>query len=162
MDSCDQIVQPLSQALPHFHVELARSQGASKGPIVGPGLSSWTILLDRLQAQFVVLLIKDCQILPWRNRQLQARRVFTLFKIRNYAPTLRDSHEANKRNYQQILWLYGEDEQVVEVGASNIFFVFKTANSNVKEIVTPDLEDLVLPGVTRDSILVHFGVTFSN
>ena len=40
------------------------------------------------------------------------------------------------------------------MGASNIFFVFKTDDPNVKEIVTPDLEDLILPGVTRDSIIV--------
>ena len=79
--------------------------------------------------------------------------------FRNYAPTLKSSQNANKKNYQQILWLYGEDEQVVEVGASNIFFVAKTEDPNVKEIITPDLEDLILPGVTRDSIIVRFAIT---
>ena len=54
--------------------------------------------------------------------------------------------------YQQVLWLY--KGQVVEVGASNIFFIFKDGSSGEIEIVTPELEDLILPGVTRDSILV--------
>jgi len=55
--------------------------------------------------------------------------------------------------YQQVLWLY--KDQVVEVGASNIFFIFKDKASGEIEVVTPALEDLILPGVTRDSILVH-------
>jgi len=48
------------------------------------------------------------------------------------------------------------DDQVIEVGASNIFFVFKDNKSGVIEVATPELEDLILPGVTRDSILVYF------
>jgi branched-chain amino acid aminotransferase len=63
--------------------------------------------------------------------------------------------DANNKGHQQVLWLYG-DKKIIEVGASNIFFVFKSKNGNGKkaEIVTPDLEDLILPGVTRDSIIV--------
>jgi branched-chain amino acid aminotransferase len=45
------------------------------------------------------------------------------------------------------------DEQIIEVGASNIFFVFKNSDGEI-EIVTPALEDLILPGITRDSIIV--------
>lgn len=41
---------------------------------------------------------------------------------------------------------------MLEVGSSNIFFVFKDKHGI--EVATPDLEDLVLPGITRDSILV--------
>ena len=52
-----------------------------------------------------------------------------------------------------MLWLYGNE--IIEVGASNIFFVFKASN-NKTEIVTPELKDLILPGITRDSIIVHF------
>jgi len=55
------------------------------------------------------------------------------------------------QGHQQALWLLGN--KIIEVGSSNIFFVF---NDNGKiEIVTPALEDLILPGVTRDSILVN-------
>jgi branched-chain amino acid aminotransferase len=56
-----------------------------------------------------------------------------------------------KKGHQQALWLY--DNQVVEVGSSNIFFAFKDKSGQI-EIATPALEDLILPGVTRDSILV--------
>eukprot|EP00919_Chromeraceae_sp_WS-2016_P020175 GHVR01048048.1.p1 GENE.GHVR01048048.1~~GHVR01048048.1.p1 ORF type:complete len:120 (+),score=6.82 GHVR01048048.1:370-729(+) len=68
----------------------------------------------------------------------------------NYGPTLDLTKQSIKRGYQQILWLY--ENKIIEAGASNIFFVFKGKNGK-KEIVTPDLEDLILPGVTRDSIL---------
>lgn len=54
--------------------------------------------------------------------------------------------------YQQVLWLY--NDQIVEVGASNIFFIFKDSKTGEIEVATPDLEDLILPGITRDSILV--------
>ena len=49
------------------------------------------------------------------------------------------------------MWLYGNE--IIEAGTSNIFFIFKGKNGK-KEIVTPDLRDLILPGVTRDSIIV--------
>ena len=51
-----------------------------------------------------------------------------------------------------MLWLY--DDKVIEVGSSNIFFVFKDKSGEI-EVATPELEDLVLPGITRDSILVR-------
>jgi branched-subunit amino acid aminotransferase/4-amino-4-deoxychorismate lyase len=35
--------------------------------------------------------------------------------------------DANKKGHQQVLWLYG-DKKIIEVGASNIFFVFKSKN----------------------------------
>lgn len=70
---------------------------------------------------------------------------------RNYSPTLVASKSVASRGHHQVLWLL--EDQVIEVGASNIFFVFKGKGGEV-EIATPDLEDLILPGVTRDSILV--------
>lgn len=63
-------------------------------------------------------------------------------------------NEANRKGHHQVLWLYGDE--IIEVGASNIFFVFKAAN-NKTEIVTPELKDLILPGITRDSIIVSLG-----
>lgn len=74
------------------------------------------------------------------------------FKIGgNYAPTLQASSNVAQKGHQQALWLLGN--KIIEVGSSNIFFVF---NDNGKiEIVTPALEDLILPGVTRDSILAY-------
>ena len=39
----------------------------------------------------------------------------------NYAPTLHVQKEAAKRGLQQVLWLYGDDHALTEVGAMNIF-----------------------------------------
>ena len=58
-----------------------------------------------------------------------------------------------KAGHHQVLWLYGDE--VIEAGTSNVFFVFKGSRNDGKiEIVTPALRDLILPGVTRDSIMV--------
>lgn len=59
--------------------------------------------------------------------------------------------QANEKGHHQVLWLYGDD--IIEVGASNIFFVFK-GKGNKTEVITPELKDLILPGITRDSIIV--------
>ena len=60
---------------------------------------------------------------------------------------------AAKHNCHQALWLYGPDEEITEVGAMNIFAVFKQENGK-KELVTPPLDSgLILPGVTRRSVL---------
>ena len=39
----------------------------------------------------------------------------------NYAPTIRVQREAIEKGLQQVLWLYGEDQQLTEVGTMNIF-----------------------------------------
>ncbi|CAG0903413.1 unnamed protein product, partial [Cyprideis torosa] len=44
----------------------------------------------------------------------------------NYAPTIMVQKEAEKAGAQQILWLFGEDHQLTEVGTMNIFLHFKT------------------------------------
>jgi branched-chain amino acid aminotransferase len=65
-------------------------------------------------------------------------------------PTLK----AKKKGFTQILWLY--EGRVGEVGTSNIFFVLK-GKDGVKELITPELDGLILPGITRDSIIVSNG-----
>ena len=51
------------------------------------------------------------------------------------------------------MWLFGEDQQLTEIGTMNIF-VYLLNDKNEKELITPPLEDgLILPGITRDSIL---------
>lgn len=73
----------------------------------------------------------------------------------NYAPTIHPSQQAAKaHNCSQVLWLFGEDHQVTEVGAMNIFFAIKNAKTGETELITPPLtRGDILPGVTRDSIL---------
>lgn len=39
----------------------------------------------------------------------------------NYAPTIQIQKEASAQGLQQVLWLYGEDHQITEVGTMNIF-----------------------------------------
>lgn len=39
----------------------------------------------------------------------------------NYGPTIAVQNEAVKRGCQQVLWLYGEQEEITEVGTMNLF-----------------------------------------
>ncbi|RWS24970.1 branched-chain-amino-acid aminotransferase: cytosolic-like protein [Leptotrombidium deliense] len=71
----------------------------------------------------------------------------------NYAPTIAIQKENEKLGYQQIIWLFGDDHQLTEVGAMNLF-VFLINENGEKELVTPPLDDgIILPGVTRISLL---------
>lgn len=68
----------------------------------------------------------------------------------NYAASLLVSEEANQQGYAQVLWLDAiSGRYVEEVGAMNICFVYEG-----KRIVTPPLTGSILPGITRDSIIV--------
>ena len=48
------------------------------------------------------------------------------------------------------MWLWKDN--ILEVGTSNIFIYWKNSDGEL-EVVTPDLTNLILPGVTRDSVL---------
>lgn len=50
------------------------------------------------------------------------------------------------------MWLYGDDDQVTEAGTMNIFVVVKNDDGDL-ELITPPLNGLILPGITRASIL---------
>ena len=71
----------------------------------------------------------------------------------NYAPTMKPGAEAMKKGYSQILWVFGEDHHVTEVGSMNVFFLFEKEDGS-KELATPPLtRGDILPGVTRQSII---------
>ncbi|PVU94552.1 hypothetical protein BB560_005929 [Smittium megazygosporum] len=70
----------------------------------------------------------------------------------NYAPGMYPQFLANQKGYQQILWLFGKDNHVSEAGTMNAF-VFWVNEQGVLELLTPELDGTILPGVTRDSIL---------
>lgn len=70
----------------------------------------------------------------------------------NYGPTIAVQDEALKRGCQQVLWLYGPKEEITEVGTMNLF-IYWTNDKGKKELVTPPLDGLILPGVTRQSLL---------
>ncbi|MDR1019853.1 MAG: branched-chain amino acid aminotransferase [Synergistaceae bacterium] len=66
----------------------------------------------------------------------------------NYAASLKSQEEAHRAGYSQVLWLDGvERKYIEEVGGMNIFFVIGG------EVVTPELNGSILPGVTRMSVI---------
>ena len=66
----------------------------------------------------------------------------------NYAASLFASEQAKKAGYAQVLWLDGiERKYIEEVGAMNIFFCIND------ELITPELNGSILPGITRDSVI---------
>ncbi|KAK3893274.1 hypothetical protein Pcinc_002906 [Petrolisthes cinctipes] len=70
----------------------------------------------------------------------------------NYGPTLEVQRYAEAKGLHQVLWLFGPEHRITEVGAMNIF-IFLDKGNGEKELVTPPLDGLILPGVTRDSLL---------
>lgn len=72
----------------------------------------------------------------------------------NYAPTIQVQKQAEKMGLQQVLWLFGEDAKLTEVGTMNIFLSVRNTSTGKLHLITPPLNDgLILPGITRDSIL---------
>jgi len=72
----------------------------------------------------------------------------------NYAPTLWTQEMAEKSGCHQCLWLVGDDEEITEVGAMNLFILMRNKSTGRLELVTPPLTNgCILPGVTRQSIL---------
>jgi len=59
---------------------------------------------------------------------------------------------AQAQGCQQVLWLDGEKRYITEVGTMNVFIYLKNKKGKT-ELVTPPLNGLILPGVTRQSIL---------
>ncbi|XP_051845731.1 branched-chain-amino-acid aminotransferase, mitochondrial isoform X3 [Antechinus flavipes] len=70
----------------------------------------------------------------------------------NYGPTVFVQQAALQEGCEQVLWLYGPDHQLTEIGTMNIF-IFWTHKDGVLELVTPPLDGIILPGVTRQSLL---------
>lgn len=70
----------------------------------------------------------------------------------NYAPTMKPQAYAAEQGCQQVLWLFGQDEKVTEVGTMNLF-LFWTNEQGEKELITAPLDGTILEGVTRQSIL---------
>ncbi|GFU72779.1 branched-chain-amino-acid aminotransferase, cytosolic [Trichonephila clavipes] len=70
----------------------------------------------------------------------------------NYAPTLYVQKLAQEQGLDQVLWLYGQNHQICEAGAMNVFFFLKKEDGK-SELITPPLDGTILPGITRQSIL---------
>ncbi|XP_066561450.1 branched-chain-amino-acid aminotransferase, cytosolic [Amia ocellicauda] len=70
----------------------------------------------------------------------------------NYGASIYAQDEAMKAGCQQVLWLYGENHQITEVGTMNLFLYWTNENGE-EELATPPLDGVILPGVTRQSII---------
>lgn len=66
----------------------------------------------------------------------------------NYAGTLFPVELAKKQDYNDVLWLDGENKKYAsEVGTMNIFFVIDG------KLITPETDGTILEGITRDSVI---------
>ncbi|KAJ1459716.1 branched-chain-amino-acid aminotransferase [Pelagophyceae sp. CCMP2097] len=72
----------------------------------------------------------------------------------NYGPTIKPQLDAMaKYGAAQVLYLFGEEHRVTEVGAMNVFVLWHNEDG-VRELVTAPLTyGDILPGVTRRSVL---------
>ncbi|GHV83836.1 branched-chain-amino-acid aminotransferase [Spirochaetia bacterium] len=67
----------------------------------------------------------------------------------NYVISAIAKHEAADEGYMECIYLDAIEQKYVEEGSScNIFFYLKSG-----ELVTPELGDTILPGITRESII---------
>lgn len=73
----------------------------------------------------------------------------------NYGPSIVASAAAASKGFDQILWLFGKEGWVTEAGACNFFAVIKEkGDAGRVQLITAPLEDqVILPGVTRGSVL---------
>ena len=71
----------------------------------------------------------------------------------NYGPSILPSKKAAELGCNQVLWLFGAEHEITEVGAMNIFFVLKDKNGQLELTTAPLTRGDILPGVTRRSIL---------
>lgn len=67
----------------------------------------------------------------------------------NYAAAMAGEAEANAHGCGQVLWLDSATRSWIEEGGTMNFFCITAEN----QLVTPDLNGNILPGITRDSIL---------
>ena len=67
----------------------------------------------------------------------------------NYAATFYPTKIANSKGFQQVIWLdSNEHKYIEECGTMNIWFRIGD------KLITPELSDSILEGITRDSIII--------
>ncbi|PAA92362.1 hypothetical protein BOX15_Mlig015936g7, partial [Macrostomum lignano] len=72
----------------------------------------------------------------------------------NYGPTCYVQLQAAAQGCQQVLWLYGPEHRLTEVGTMNLFIFWRSKDTGKPQLVTPPLNSgLILPGIVRDSLL---------
>lgn len=71
----------------------------------------------------------------------------------NYGPALEVHRVAQLQGFDQVLWLYGRKGLVTEAGGTNFFVIWRSKTGNLQLNTAPLESGLILPGVTRKSIL---------
>ena len=71
----------------------------------------------------------------------------------NYGPSLLAQGEARELGFDQILWLFGNQCEVTEAGASNFFVIWRTREGRLQLVTAPLGDKIILDGVTRRSVL---------
>ena len=73
------------------------------------------------------------------------------FKVgANYVNGVMHTDRIRKQGYQHMLWTVNGN--ITEAGRMNFFVVIKTEDGDI-EIITPPLDGLIIPGITRESVL---------
>lgn len=68
----------------------------------------------------------------------------------NYVISAVAKKEAENAGYMEVVFLDSKEQKYIEEGSScNVFFVLKDGT-----LVTPELGDTILPGITRESVLI--------
>jgi len=71
----------------------------------------------------------------------------------NYAASLVAQHQAKGEGCDQVVWLDAVQRNYIEeMGGMNMFFVYQENGETI--IATPELTGTLLPGITRDSLLL--------
>ena len=66
----------------------------------------------------------------------------------NYAASFYPTRQANSRGFQQVIWTDADEHKYIEeCGTMNIWFRIGDT------LITPELSDTILGGITRDSII---------
>jgi branched-chain amino acid aminotransferase len=140
--------------------------GSSSNPVVGPTMIATQNSLGVGPSSKALLFVIASPVGPYyatgfKAISLQATTEYVRaapggtggYKLgANYSPGVVPQVEAAKKGYAQNLWLHGPKHELTEVGTMNLFVVIENEKGET-ELLTPPLEDLILPGVTRDSVL---------
>lgn len=74
----------------------------------------------------------------------------------NYGPSMLAGDEAKKKGFEQVLWLFHNENgipEVTEAGASNFMLVWRTQEGQMQLVTAPIDRQIILDGITRRSIL---------
>lgn len=71
----------------------------------------------------------------------------------NYGPALHAQEKASKQGFDQVLWLFGPQNEATEAGGANFFAAIKDSLGRVEMITAPRDDKTILAGNTRQNVL---------